>query len=110
MAEMEKMDDLKMEEVAGGTFLEGWATVSGLRAGFLALRTKPGYDRENEIIGSESYNGDLLRITGGVEIEQRGHGRADHDDDGIDGHKGALFHRGLLTIGFFHSITQSVLK
>ena len=65
MAEMKKMDDLKMEEVAGGTFLEGWATVSGLRAGFLALRTKPGYDRENEIIGSESYNGDLLRITGG---------------------------------------------
>ena len=69
MAEMEKKSDLELEGVAGGTLkLDDWVTVTGLRAGFLALRTQPGYDYNNEIKGSESYNGDKLRIAGGYTV------------------------------------------
>ena len=69
MAELEKKSDLELEDVVGGVFtVDQWVTVTGLRAGFLALRTQPGYDYNNEIKGSESYNGDLLQITGGYAV------------------------------------------
>ena len=64
MAEIIHQDGQEMEKVAGGVGRDGWATVSGLQTGYLALRTKPGYDYANEILGSESYNGDALQITG----------------------------------------------
>ena len=64
MAEIIHQNDQEMEKVAGGVGRDGWATVSGLQTGYLALRTKPGYDYANEILGSESYNGDALQITG----------------------------------------------
>lgn len=54
----------QLEKVAGGVDMYGWATVYGLQTGYLALRTSPGYDFNNEIRGSESYNGDRLQITG----------------------------------------------
>ena len=54
----------QLEKVAGGVDMYGWATVWGLQTGYLALRTSPGYDINNEIRGSESYNGDRLQITG----------------------------------------------
>lgn len=66
MAEI--ISDQKLEEVAGGIGRDGWATVSGLQTGYLALRTRPGYDYSNEIRGSESYNGDSLQITGGYSV------------------------------------------
>ena len=73
MAELEKKSDLELEVVAGGVFqADQWVTVTGLRAGFLALRTQPCYDYNNEIKGSESYNGDLLRITGGYTVGSDG--------------------------------------
>ena len=69
MAEMEKMNDQKMESVAGGNYGSSgngrWVTVRGLETGYLALRTAPTYDYNNEIRGSESYNGQMLEITGG---------------------------------------------
>jgi hypothetical protein len=64
MSEIEKQTDKELENVAGGFSQDGWATVSGLQTGYLAMRTKPGYDYSNEIRGSESYNGDKLKIVG----------------------------------------------
>ena len=64
MADIENVKDQELEGVAGGISRDGWATVYGLQTGYLALRTRPGYDAANEIRGSESYNGDPLQITG----------------------------------------------
>ena len=65
MAEFEKMNEQELESVAGGFSTGTWVTVSGLQTGYLALRTAPNYDYANEIRGSESYNGQILQITGG---------------------------------------------
>ena len=64
MADIERQSDQALEEVAGGISQGGWAVVSGLETGYLAMRTQPGYAYDNEIRGSESYNGDPLQITG----------------------------------------------
>ena len=72
MAELNKMNDQELESVAGGFAAGTWVTVSGLRTGYLALRTKPTYDYDNEIRGSESYNGQVLQITGGYTIGSDG--------------------------------------
>lgn len=64
MSEMILQSEQELEQIAGGISNDGWATVTGLHKGFLALRTAPVYDYYNEIKGSESYNGDRLRITG----------------------------------------------
>ncbi len=66
MAEIEKLDNQQLEEIAGGAFTPGgMVTVCGLQTGYLALRTTPCYDYNNEIHGSESYNGQTLQVTGG---------------------------------------------
>jgi len=65
MAEFEKMNEQELEKVAGGFSAGTWVTVRGLQTGYLALRTAPNYDYANEIRGSESYNGQVLQITGG---------------------------------------------
>ena len=65
MADIENVKDAELESVAGGITRDGWATVSGLQTGYLALRSRPGYDYGNEIRGSASHNGDSLQITGG---------------------------------------------
>ena len=64
MAELEKMNDQELETIAGGFSAGQWVTVVGLKTGYLALRTQPTYDYNNEIRGSESYNGQVLQITG----------------------------------------------
>jgi len=65
MAEIKKMDEQELESTAGGYGAGQWVTVNGLQTGYLALRTQPYYDPNNEIRGSESYNGHALQITGG---------------------------------------------
>ena len=52
MAELNKMNDQELESVAGGFAAGTWVTVSGLRTGYLALRTNPTYDYANEIRGA----------------------------------------------------------
>ena len=52
-----KLQDAELEKVAGGIDKDGWATVTGLHKGFLALRTQAGYDYYNEIKGSEICGG-----------------------------------------------------
>ena len=64
MLEIKKIDEQELNEVSGGVGANGWATVTGLQSGYLALRTAPCYDYNNEIRGSESYNGQQLQITG----------------------------------------------
>ena len=64
MSEINKQPDQELEQVVGGVSQDGWTVVTGLQTGYLALRTQPGYDYNNEIRGSESYNGDPLQITG----------------------------------------------
>ena len=65
MADFEKLNEQELETVAGGFSAGTWVTVRGLQTGYLALRTAPNYDYANEIRGSESYNGQILQITGG---------------------------------------------
>ena len=69
MSEIEKMNDQEMNTVAGGNYggpnTGNWVTVRGLQTGYLALRSQPNYDYNNEIRGSESGNGQVLQITGG---------------------------------------------
>ena len=57
MSEIKKINEQELNEVSGGVGANGWATVTGLQSGYLALRTAPCYDYNNEIRGSESYNG-----------------------------------------------------
>ena len=66
MAEIEKLENGELEKVAGGSGGEIWVTVRGLETGYLALRTKPVYDYNNEIRGSESYNGQKLQFIGNM--------------------------------------------
>ena len=87
MAEFEKMNEQELENVAGGFSTGTWVTVSGLQTGYLALRTAPNYDYANEIRGSESYNGQILQITGGYSAgpDGRRHGRAFSPRSGLSG-------------------------
>ena len=72
MEEKKLQSDAELEQVVGGYSSDGWVTVTGLHKGFLALRTAPTYDYYNEIKGSESYNGDKLKITGGSTVGSDG--------------------------------------
>jgi len=65
MSELTRMNEQELEEIAGGFAAGTWVTVTGLKTGYLALRTAPNYDYKNEIRGSESGNGQILQITGG---------------------------------------------
>lgn len=66
-----KMNEGELEQVAGGKnqlASDGngpVAVVSGLQTGYLALRSKPGYDASNET--GQLYNGDQVQIIGGVQ-------------------------------------------
>ena len=44
-----KLQDAELEKVAGGIDKDGWATVTGLHKGFLALRTQAGYQGQREL-------------------------------------------------------------
>ena len=62
--EMKKVNEAELEQAAGGIGPNGWATVCGLKSGWLAMRTAPTYDYNNEMRGNELYNGDQVQITG----------------------------------------------
>ena len=68
MAEMKSVKDHELETAVGGYGEGRWVTVSGLQTGYLAMRLRPTYDANNEIRGSESYNGDKLQIVGGTTV------------------------------------------
>lgn len=57
----------ELNGIAGGTdggFAGCNRTVSGLKTGYLAMRTMPVYGYGNEMRGHELYNGDQVTVTG----------------------------------------------
>ena len=64
--ELKKINDVEVEEVAGGAGYKanGYRTVCRLEKGYLAMRTAPTYDYSNEIRGAELYNGDQVILLG----------------------------------------------
>ena len=69
MADMEKLNEENLEEAAGGkhhyhTYSTNERHVANLQSGYLAMRTEPNYDYNNEIRGCELYNGYTVYIEG----------------------------------------------
>ena len=66
MTELNKINDVELENVAGGAGYNsnGYRTVCRLETGYLAMRTAPTYDYNNEIRGAELYNGDQVILLG----------------------------------------------
>ena len=68
MTDMKKMNEQEAANVAGGVegfnYGNGWRTVRGLQGGYLALRTAPSFQYENEIIHNGPKNGMLVQIVG----------------------------------------------
>lgn len=65
--EFEKLNEEELEQTAGGktALASGGSTrkkVSGLKSGYLALRSAPGYHYSNEI--GKLYNGDKVEVVG----------------------------------------------
>jgi len=67
MTDMNKINTEELEGVAGGANEGGaWKTVAGLTGGYLAIRTAPAADYNNEINHTGLKNGDKVQITGGT--------------------------------------------
>ena len=67
MTELRKINEMEAENVAGGVGgynANGYRTVCGLQTGYLAIRTAPTYDYDNEKRGYELYNGDQVILLG----------------------------------------------
>ena len=61
----DKLNEQELEQTAGGYWNDpDRRYVSGLQTGYLAMRTVPTYDANNEIRGAELYNGDVVYIRG----------------------------------------------
>ena len=67
MTDMNKMNPEELEGVAGGAGAgQVWKTVNGLKGGYLAIRTAPAADYNNEINHTGLLNGDRVQVTGGT--------------------------------------------
>ena len=68
MTDIKKMNEQELESAAGGVagfnYGNGWRTVKNLQGGYLALRTAPSFNYENEVIHTGPKNGMLVQITG----------------------------------------------
>ena len=68
MTDIRKINGQEVENVAGGVegynYGNGWRTVNGLPGGYLAIRTAPSFQYENEIIHNGPKNGQLVQIVG----------------------------------------------
>ena len=64
MKKMEKLDDLDLFDVTGGNDgfgNENWKNATPcVRIGYLALRSRPNYDEENEL--ASIYNGEMFKV------------------------------------------------
>ena len=59
-----KIDEKELEAVSGGLSKGSWATVCGVQTGYLAIRSAPAYDYNNEINHVGLHNNDRVQITG----------------------------------------------
>ena len=66
MENIMKINDHEVEAVAGGTVRPHgeWKTVRNLPGGYLAIRTAPAYEYENEINHIGLINGEQVQIAG----------------------------------------------
>ena len=67
MTDMIRINEQELEKIAGGSEYEYdsfWRTVRGLESGYLAIRTQPSANYENEINHIGLVNGDRVQITG----------------------------------------------
>ena len=65
MSEFNKIKEQGLENVTGGAAANGtWKTVCNLQGGYLAIRTAPATQYENEINHIGLKNGDQVQITG----------------------------------------------
>ncbi len=65
MTDFEKINEQELENAAGGQAATAvYKTVANLQAGYLAVRTAPAANYENEIQSTKLYNGDKVQITG----------------------------------------------
>ena len=65
MTDMNRINEQELENAAGGNGYDyGWRTVRGIQSGYLAIRTAPAADYNNEINHIGLQNGDQVRITG----------------------------------------------
>ena len=65
MTDINKINEQELENVAGGYgYDNGWRTVCGLQSGYLAIRTAPAANYENEINHIGLHNGEKVQITG----------------------------------------------
>ena len=65
MADFNKVNDQELENVAGGAAGTGvWKTVCNLTGGYLAIRTAPAAQYENEINHIGLKNGEQVQIKG----------------------------------------------
>ncbi len=67
MTDMNRISEQELENIAGGseyTYDSFWRTVRGIQSGYLAIRTQPSANYENEINHIGLQNGDKVQITG----------------------------------------------
>ena len=68
MTDIRKMTEQEAANTAGGVagfnYGNGWRTVMNLQGGYLAMRTAPSFNYENEIIHNGPKNGMLVQIVG----------------------------------------------
>ena len=68
MTDINKINPEELENVAGGLGAGPgeWKTVTGIQSGYLAIRTMPAANYENEINHTGLVNGDKVQVTGGT--------------------------------------------
>lgn len=67
MSEGKLLNDAQLADVTGGTAGSNeWKTVCNLQSGYLAIRTAPAADYNNEINHTGLVNGDVVQVTGGT--------------------------------------------
>ena len=67
MSEGKILNDAQLAEVTGGSGAAyEWKIVCGLQSGYLAIRTAPVADYNNEINHTGLVNGDRVQVTGGT--------------------------------------------
>ena len=68
MTDIRKITEQEAANTAGGVegynYGNGWRTVMNLQGGYLAIRTAPSFNYENEIIHNGPRNGQLVQIVG----------------------------------------------
>ena len=99
--DIRKLTEQEAANTAGGVegynYGNGWRTVMNLQGGYLAIRTAPSFNYENEIIHNGPRNGQLVQIVGetvqgtGINGVPTTYVRVYSPDFGVTGYVNAYF-------------------